>query len=187
MSDAADGAVLRRLAAVVVGLLSAVPASVQAQSAAPSVANEIRIVSIRARAFGSVTGQLFDIAPEPAPADGPADPYDDLPQGRPGREPADSFIVDVEMQGPPGTRVAGAGLTVRVFAVPKPLNADGTRRESQLVASRSLEDLAFGPSGTRHEAVFVVGHLCWQDAVLVEIARPRPASMKAELPFSCGP
>lgn len=85
----------------------------------------------------------------------------------------------------PRERVADVGLKIQVFAVPRQLNADGSKPDSKLVVERTFTDLDFGPNGTRHEAVFVVGHLCQQVAVLAEINKPAENYRKAELPFSC--
>ena len=57
-----------------------------------SLVTPVTLAAIYIEPIGEVTGQPFRLSG--------AAGYDDAPKGGPGREPADSFLVDVEVRGP---------------------------------------------------------------------------------------
>ena len=146
-------------------------------------------LSIRVRPFGAYSGRLFDFAPDPAHVPDKAElyGYHDLPKGGHGREPVDSILVDVVLRGAAASRLVDAGFKLTVFVVSGKANPDGKGGDRQLIVERILEDVDFGPGGTHHEAVFVIGHTCQELAIEAEIAKPSFFSTKTTLPFTCSP
>jgi hypothetical protein len=139
-------------------------------------ASEIEpIADMRVLLIGSQTGRLHELQQ--------ADGFVDLTKPAPGREAADSYLLDVELNGPANTDWPHADFGIEVYAVVETAPGD---RQSRLIARRKVADIAFGPTGVRHEAVFVDRGLCGQVAVYAHIEKPALSGVKALMPFECG-
>ncbi len=138
-------------------------------------ASEVQpIAGMRVLLVGSESGQLHELQR--------ADGFVNLTKPGSGREAADSYLVDVELNGPANTRWPHADFDIEVYSVVETAPGD---RESKLIAHRKVRDIAFGPSGVRHEAVFVDRGLCGQVAVYAQIEKPVLSAEKALMPFEC--
>ncbi len=132
------------------------------------------IADMRVLLIGVETGRLHELQQ--------ADGFIDLTKPAPGREAADSYLLDVELNGPANTNWPHADFDIEVYAVFETAPGD---RQSKLIAHRKVTDIAFGPTGVRHEAVFVDRGLCGQVAVYAHIEKPALSGGKALMPFEC--
>ena len=138
-------------------------------------ASELRpIADMRVLLIGAETGRLHELQH--------ADGFANLTRAGAGREAADSYLVDVELNGPANAHWRGADLAIEVYSVFENAHRE---RESKLIARRKAKDIALGPLGVRHEVVFVDGGLCGQIAVFAHIERPVVSAGKALMPFEC--
>lgn len=133
------------------------------------------IGDMRVLLIGSQTGLLHELTQ--------ADGFAKLRRPGRGREAADSYLVDVKLEGPRDSRWPDADFSVEVYSV---LDGRVGERDSRLIAQRKVKDIAFGADGVRQEDVFVDGGLCGQIAVYAEIQRPTFFGAKALMPFECG-
>jgi hypothetical protein len=140
-------------------------------------ASEIRpIDDMRVLLIGAETGRLHELSQ--------SDGFANLTLPGKGREAADSYLVDVKLEGPPDSRWPNADLAIEVYSVFDGRNGE---RDSKLIARRKVKAIAFGADGVRHEDVFVDGGLCGQIAVYAEVQKPTLAGVKALMPFECHP
>jgi hypothetical protein len=151
------------------------------------------IANIRLELLGAETGKWRELSPvqsgqerdiqagDPRAAElGPI-----VTNGATGGEAYSGMLVDAELRGPPNTVWHNADLRITVYYVP-----DGpgpTRPDSIVAAKRVIRDIAFGPSGIRHEGLFVTGSgpLCHEGAITVDLATPLDAEKAA--PYFCCP
>jgi hypothetical protein len=91
------------------------------------------------------------------------------------KEPANSFLVSVEVKGAPESFDKAAALTITV-------NSDGKRKAK--VAEKAFSGILFGPEGKVVKAMMVFDAVC---APMVITAKLKSGASKSfSLPFKCG-
>ncbi len=141
---------------------------------------EIKVVDIKAYVFLEHAGRLSDNLV------GAAEALVNAPRGgAPGGDTATALLVDLTFAGE-GAPSAGAAPAPTGKGAPKLVTATvdltQTGRGGERIVTHRAFDVAFGPEGVAHKAVFLEGATCMPLAIEVRAGR---SVKQAKLDFTC--